>query len=215
MRRIKVFVSGILAGISIALGGTVFLSVDSRIFGAVAFTVGLFAVCTMGFHLFTGKVCYVFDNDRDFALDLPVMWLGNLAGAFAVAQMELATRIGPTIGEKSREICQLKLDDNLLSIFILAFFCNVLIYVAVEGYGKNPHELGKYLALFFGVVVFILCGFEHCVANMYYFSVAELWSGKTLLYVIVMTLGNGVGGIALPLLRKAAAAKKKQDMGSR
>ena len=51
-------------------------------------------------------------------------------------------------------------------------------------------------------MVFILCGFEHCVANMFYFSVANAWSGKTVLYLLVMTLGNSCGGLILPLCRK-------------
>ena len=51
------------------------------------------------------------------------------------------------------------------------------------------------------MIVFILCGFEHCVANMYYFSIAGAWSMKTLGYVLVMTLGNSVGGVLIPLLR--------------
>ncbi len=73
----------------------------------------------------------------------------------------------------------------------------------MDGFAKNPHEIGKYLSLFFGVMVFILSGFEHCVANMFYFSVAAMWTGKTLLYVLVMTLGNSVGGLLIPLLRKS------------
>ena len=95
MKWLKTFVGGILAGISIAIGGTVFLSLDNKVLGALFFTVGLFAVCTFGFNLYTGKVCYVFDNDREYALGLPVIWLGNLCGAFLTAAAERATRIGP------------------------------------------------------------------------------------------------------------------------
>ncbi len=51
-------------------------------------------------------------------------------------------------------------------------------------------------------MVFILCGFEHCVANMFYFSVAGCWSGKLLLRLLVMTLGNTVGGVLFPLARR-------------
>ena len=72
----------------------------------------------------------------------------------------------------------------------------------VDGFKNHEHEIGKYLGLFFGVVAFILCGFEHCVANMYFFTVGGAWSLRTLLYVLVMTLGNSVGGLFLPLLRK-------------
>ena len=206
-QRLSAFVLGILAGFCIALGGTAFLSLESKVLGAVFFCVGLFAICTLGFSLFTGKVCYVFDRDRAYALDLPFIWLGNLCGTWLTAKLEQLTRISG-IQERAVAVCQAKLDDNLLSIFILAVFCNVLIYLAVEGFNNNPHEIGKYLSLFFGVTVFILCGFEHCVANMYYFSMANLWSGKTLLYVIVMSLGNAVGGVLIPLVKKALAGKQ-------
>ena len=85
MKRLKTFVYGILAGISIAIGGTVFLSVENKVLGALLFTIGLFAVCTFGFNLFTGKVCYVFERDRDYAIDLPIIWLGTLSpGAFII-----------------------------------------------------------------------------------------------------------------------------------
>ena len=105
----------------------------------------------------------------------------------------------------------MKLDDGLLSIFFLSVFCNVLIWLAVEGFKNNPHPAGKYLSLFFGVAVFILCGFEHCVANMYYFSVAGMWSWKTLAWVLVMTLGNSVGGVVLPAAAKSSADNRRKS----
>ena len=74
----------------------------------------------------------------------------------------------------------------------------------MEGYKTIPHEVGKYLAILFGVIVFILCGFEHCVANMYYFTVGGVWGWKAVAYLLLMTLGNAAGGVLIPLLRKAA-----------
>ena len=201
MKRVKTFVYGFLAGISIAIGGTAFLSVESKALGALLFTVGLFTICTFGFSLFTGKVCYVFERDRDYAMDLPIIWLGNLCGTWLTAFAESQTRTGPALAERAQALCRAKLGDSVLSIFILAVLCNILIFIAVDGYNKNPHELGRYLSLVFGVTVFILCGFEHCVANMYYFSIAGMWSVKTLGYVLVMTLGNAAGGVLIPLLR--------------
>ena len=202
MKGLKSFTGGVLAGICIAVGGTVFLSLENKVLGALFFTVGLFAVCTFGFNLYTGKVCYVFDRDRGYALQLPLIWLGNFAGAFLTAMAEKATRIGPALTEKAQVLCTVKLNDGLLSIFLLSVFCNMLIWLAVEGYNSNPHPAGKYLSLFFGVTVFILCGFEHCVANMYYFSAAGMWSWKTLGWILVMTLGNSAGGVIFPLLRR-------------
>ena len=85
MKKVKVFIYAILAGLCIALGGTVYLTLENKIMGAFLFTLGLFTICTFGFNLFTGKVCYVFERDRSYALDLPFIWLGNLAGACAEA----------------------------------------------------------------------------------------------------------------------------------
>ena len=203
MKRLETFAYGVLAGICIAIGGTVFLATDNKVVGATFFTAGLFTICTFGFNLFTGKVCYVFERDASYAIDLPIMWLGNLCGTWLTAALESLTRQGPMLAEKAMKLAETKLGDTPLSIFLLAFFCDILIFIAVDGYGKNPHELGKYLSLFFGVIVFILCGFEHCVANMYYFAMAGvLFQGKTLLYVLIMTLGNAVGGVCFPLVRR-------------
>ena len=202
MKYLKLLVLAILAGVAIGLGGTVFLMTDNRFLGALMFTVGLFCVCTRGFALFTGRVCYALEHGPDYLIDLLVIWCGNLMGTWFLAGAERMTRIGPALTEKAQALCEVKLADSPLSLFILAMLCNVLIYVAVDGYAKNPHELGKYLALFFGVMVFILCGFEHCVADMYYFSAAGAWGGKTFLYLAVMTLGNAVGGLLLPVMQK-------------
>ena len=198
----KTFLQGILAGISIALGGTVFLSVDNRIAGALFFTIGLFVICTFGLNLYTGKVCYLFERDKSFAANLIPIWLGNLVGTWGTAQMLLSTRIAASLQEKAAIICESKLNDSTVSIFLLSIFCNILIYIAVDGFNKNIHEIGKYLSLFFGVTVFILCGFEHCVANMYYFSIANVWKLKTLCYVLIMTAGNGLGGVFFPAVIK-------------
>ena len=208
MKRGNVFVSGILAGMSIALGGTVYLSLDSKVLGALFFTVGLFVVCSFDLSLFTGKVCYVFQNDFSYAARLPVIWLGNLIGTAVVAALVRFSRIA-SVAEKAMSMCQVKTADSLLSLFLLGVLCNILIYIAVEGYKNNPHELGKYLALFFGVTVFILSGTEHCVADMYYFWVAGAWNGRAVLCILVITLGNCVGGILFPLLRGWTIIKQK------
>ena len=198
-----ILISGFLAGVSISLGGTVYLLCDSKIVGAVLFSVGLFTICAFGFHLFTGKVCYVFDSDRSYALSLPLIWMGNLLGALVLGILLLETRLAPALIEKAAAVCAIKLSQGYLSAFLLAVFCDLLIYIAVEGYRSIPHEAGKYLAIFFGVTVFVLCGFEHCVANMFYFTVGRAWSGQAVLYLLIMTAGNAVGGVLLPLLRRA------------
>ena len=202
MNYVKTFIFGILAGISISIGGTVFLSLDNKVLGAVFFTVGLFTVCTFGFDLFTGKVCYVFDRDLPYALGVIVMWAGNFVGAWLTAFAESLTRIGPALQEKAAAMCTVKSNDSFLSLFILGIFCDILVYIGVYGYIKHPLEVGKYLELLLGGSVFILCGTEHCVADMYYFSIAGMWNPHTLLCLLVISLGNAFGGVLLPLVRR-------------
>lgn len=194
------FLDSVLGGICIGIGGTVFLSCENKVVGAVFFCLGLFAICTFGFNLFTGKVGYIFERPLSYTGFVLSVWLGNLVGTGLVGYGIRLTRIAG-ITEKAAAMCQAKLDDNLLSIFILSIFCNILMFIAVDGFQKNPHEVGKYIGIFLGVTVFILCGFEHCVANMFYFSAANVWGGKALLYMLVMTAGNTCGGVLIPLCR--------------
>ena len=201
MDNLKTFVYGIIGGICISIGGCAFLSLENKIAGAIFFVVGLFTICTFGFNLFTGKVCYALQNDAKYVGFLGLVWLGNLVGCLLTGGLLLATRSGAALYEKAAGMAQVKLGDSLVSVFILAVFCNMLIYIAVEGFKSIPHDLGKYLALFFGVTIFILCGFEHCVANMFYLTVAKAWSGKAVIFIIVNSLGNAVGGILLHNLK--------------
>ena len=196
----KAYLAGILAGFSIGLGCIVYLSIDDKIIGSALFTIGLFTICTMGLNLYTGKVCYVFDNEIAYALRLPFIWLGNLTGTGLAAGCISMTR-NAGIAEKAKALCEVKLADGFVSLFFLGLLCNIIIYLAVEGYARNPHEVGKYLSLFFGVMVFILAGTEHCVADMCYFWMSG-WSGRAIASILVITLGNSVSGVLFPLLRR-------------
>lgn len=201
MKKLVVFVYAVLAGAAISIGGVVNLASDSKAVGAALFSVGLFTVCTLGLNLFTGKVCYIFDNPPAYTADCGLIWLGNLLGAVLSGEALRLTRLSAAV-EKAAALSETKLGDSPLSIFILAVFCNILIYIAVESYKNNPHALGKYLGLFFGVTVFVAAGFEHCVANMFYFTAGHAWSAKAVGYMLLMTLGNAVGGVIFPLCGK-------------
>lgn len=201
MKTVRVFISSIMAGVCIALGGTVFLSVENGIVGALLFTIGLFTICTMGFSLFTGRVCYFMGGGVKRIAELALIWAGNFAGTWMCARLLTLTRNVGIIG-RAEKICEVKLSDELLSVFVLAVFCNMLIYIAVESFNRNPHELGKYLALFFGVSTFILCGFEHCIANMFFISLAGMWGKRAMIFILVCTAGNSLGGLLIPAARR-------------
>ena len=195
--KICTLILAVLAGGAIGIGGCVFLSLDDKVIGALIYTIGLYAICLHGLNLYTGKVGYLVNQPLPYCLDLVIIWVGNLAGTFLAAVGMQATRIA-SISEKAAEMCKIKLNDSLMSVFVLGIFCGFLMFVAVDGYRstKNP------VILFMGVAAFILCGFEHCIADMFYFSIAKMWSREAFLCILVITLGNSLGGIFIPLAKK-------------
>lgn len=198
--KVCVLLLAVLAGGAIGIGGCVYLSLDNKVIGALMFTVGLYAICVHGLNLYTGKIGYLVNQPFSYCLDLAIIWIGNLAGTFLAALAIQETRIA-SVSEKAAEMCEVKLNDSQMSLFLLGIFCGFLMFVAVDGYRstKNP------VILFMGVAVFILCGFEHCIADMFYFSVAKLWSGKAFLRILVITLGNSLGAVLIPLVKKGNA----------
>ncbi len=198
-RYLHAFVLAVLAGIAIGIGGTVYLSMDNKTAGALMFTVGLYTICIHGLNLYTGKVGYAVNQPAAYLLDLLVIWAGNLAGTGLAALGVRQTRISG-IADKAAALCEVKLQDSMASLFLLAVFCGFLMFIAVDGYKQS----GSPVILFLGVGAFILCGFEHCIADMFYFSVAGMWPAQAAAAVLVITLGNSVGGILIPLAKKNA-----------
>ena len=203
--RFIIFLYAVLAGFMIGIGGIVYLAMENPVVGSFLFSVGLFTVCVFNLNLFTGKVAYVFNNDKKYAFNLIIIWLGNLIGAFFAGSLIKLTRVYTslkgdiTFAQKAIDLCNTKLNDNLLSIFVLAILCNLLIFIAVDSFKNKDHEIAKYLGIIFGVMVFILSGYEHSVADMFYFTAGSVWSIKALLYILVITLGNAVGGVIIPV----------------
>ena len=204
--NLKILVRAVLAGVMISIGGTIFLTCESKLLGAFLFSIGLYAICAFGLNLYTGKIGYVIDNKPKYLIELLVTLIGNLIGTIGCGYLLFLTRGGEKLRSAASNICEVKLNDNLLSIFILAVFCGIIMYLAVDLF-KRLTDFGKYMGIFMGITVFILAGFEHCVANMYYFSAANMWEWKTILYVLVMILGNSVGSILLALGMKYGLKK--------
>lgn len=200
---IRLFILAIAAGVTIGIGGAVFLSIENRVVGALMFTVGLYTICIQELNLYTGKVGYLTERPVSYLVDLVLIWCGNLCGTMLSALMVNGTRISG-IAETAKGMCEVKVNDSLGSLFLLGVFCGMLMYIAVDGYAKTKNPI----ILFMGVATFILCGFEHCIADMFYFSLAGMWTGKALVVVLVITLGNSLGGILIPLCKMIGEKNK-------
>ena len=194
MSHAKNIVLAVLAGICIGIGGTVFLSVENSVIASALFSIGLISITIFKFNLFTGKLCFILDNKASYIIELIEIWIGNFIGTALAALAIRFTRLDlyPI------EFVETKLNDSLLSTFILAVFCGILMYVAVAGYAKTKN----YLLLIIPVMVFLLCRFEHCVGNMFFFSLCGLWNVKAVITLLVMTFGNLTGGLIMQIADK-------------
>lgn len=202
MERVRQFVSAILAGMLIGMGGTVYLSQANPVVGSFLFAIGLFTIVVFQLHLFTGKVGYLPFQKPIYLLELGITWLGNIIGTMVTAWMVRNSRIYAGMAEKVAGIVDIKASDSFLSLFLLAVFCGLLMFIAVDSFRNLQGSTLRFIAVFIPVMVFILSGFEHVVADMYYYSLAARWNGHTFLQILMMTAGNAVGGLLLPLYLK-------------
>lgn len=197
-RYFNYLIKGIFAGLMIGIGGTIYLSLDNKMVGSFLFSIGLLMICMYNMNLYTGKIGYIVVNNKSYLIELLLTLIGNFIGTYILAFCMINSRFS-SISDKAKTICEIKLNDNLLSILILSCLCGVLMYIAVNNYKKHNTSIGKYMGIFMCVTVFILSGFEHSVANMFYFSVAGLLSWNTVLYILVMVIGNSIGAILIAL----------------
>ena len=206
-KNITFLIKSIQAGIMIGIGGTIFLSLDNKVLGAIFFAIGLFMIVVNEYNLYTGKIGYLLDNKPNYIIEVLITIVGNFIGTFLTGFILKFTRIYPSIHDKAKTICQTKLDDTAISILLLSIFCGMLMYLAVNGYKTLKDQIAKYISVFLCVIVFILSSFEHSIANMYYFTVAG-WSKKAFLYLGIMIIGNMIGGLTIPIMNKM---KKKLE----
>ena len=187
--------SGVSAGICIALGGSVFLATDNRVVGAVLFSVALLCICMKGYALFTGKVGFVPEEHSRPALQLLFAGLlGNLIGTFLCG---LVLRLAlPAYAETAGKLCQAKLSLPPAAVLVRGAFCGILMYLAVSIWKERQSPLG----ILFCIPVFILSGFEHSIADMFYFAASGIVSVQAFGFLWLVILGNALGAMLLPAL---------------
>lgn len=177
-----VFIKALLSGFMIGFGCIVYLMCPNKIIGALLFSFGLLTIICRELYLYTGKIGYI----RQVGIvNILITILGNFAGTFLMGKLIQLTRLNIDIDS----IVATKLNDSILSLFILSIACGVMMYLAVDSYKKSR----SWLFVIFPVVIFILSGFEHSIANMCYFTLANAWEPRTFLLVIVMIFGNAIG----------------------
>ncbi len=201
---LKNTLNGIAAGALVSIGGCVYLSCDNKYIGAILFSVALLCICYKGYSLFTGKVGFM--PEKHGKDEWSVLLYGLLGNFIATVGIGFLMRYANTaIGSAAEVACAAKLTQAPMQTLIRAIFCGILMYLAVSIYRDKQSISG----IFFCVPVFILSGFEHSIANMFYFGASGKIDFDVIVYLIIVIIGNAVGGIFLPLLSAVCNKEKK------
>ncbi|MBP3729317.1 MAG: formate/nitrite transporter family protein [Lachnospiraceae bacterium] len=199
---LKKILSGITAASIVSMGGSAFLSSEIKPVGAFLFTLGLLGVCYYGLNLYTGKVGYMIEkHDREAWSTLLWGLLGNFIGS-VLCGLALSAA-SPALAEKAKEVCETKLALSPIAGLIKGFFCGVLIYLGADLFRRK----GTLAGILVGVPVFVLSGFEHSIADMFYFTAAGVFSFKALGFIVLIVVGNGIGSLVFDRLLHGAGVK--------
>lgn len=195
------FMKAIMGGICIGIGGAAYLSIENPIVGSLIFSIGLLLICMNGFRLFTGSISYVHLETRSIT-NVLVILAGNIIGAWFIGLIFYMSR--PDMMNHAANICFNKLDEGW-RIMPLAFMCNILIFFAVDLFGRaSINSFIRVFNLVLCVMVFILSGYEHCIANVFYFSAVQLFNAKVFAYLLLNVIFNAIGGICIYRLIRLA-----------
>lgn len=191
---IRLLRSSIFAGIAIGTAGFGFLASGVQaeaygsLVGAVLFSFGLLTVVGYGLKLYTGTAGFIMKNEVG---SLFLILLGNIIGCLCVA---LLSRVSPlAIQDAAQNILELRLRTGALRCGLLGIGCGFIMTTAVHFSRKK-----QYMPLLFGVPLFIVCGFTHCVADAFYYLCVPLafWKANFLSIIAVyicIVLGNLIG----------------------
>lgn len=180
------------------------MSCDNKVVGAVLFSVALLSICYLGMYLYTGKIGYLAESfNKQTVSSLAAGLLGNYIGATGLGLICAYAR--PAIVEKAQSACAAKLDSGILKAIILGALCGILMFIAVKIY-KDAKSIS---GIIFCIPVFILSGFEHSIADMFYFSLAGMFSLSYAAFIISVVIGNTIGAMGFCLLLNCSKAESK------
>ena len=224
----KMLLLGIMAGMFIALAGVGCIfgnAYVNKALGAAIFPAGLAMVIICGSELFTGNclmIIPVLTGDTKVIRVLKnwlFVYIGNLIGAMLVAA--LASLAGTFDAENVLEtvtaFATAKVSMTFGAAFVRGILCNILVCLAVWIAFAAKTVAGKIIGVFFPIWIFVFCGFEHSVADMFYVPAGLFmgvdgvsWSGFFVSNLIPVTLGNIVGGCFIGFMYWAIYLKKKK-----
>jgi formate/nitrite transporter len=214
---INIFFLAVLGGFFIGLGGHGNLVVTqtlghfdvgfAKFMGAAVFPVGIMLVVFAGGELYTGNALIgsAWANGdvklSKYMINLAIVFVGNLVGSLILVYILYAGDVYTgDLATKAIAVAEAKSSLTFTQAFMRGILCNVLVAGAVYIQVAATDAAGKILALWFPVMLFVLSGYEHVVANMFFIPMGAAvganldWMAVVVNNMIPVALGNLVGG---------------------
>ncbi|MBZ9633247.1 formate/nitrite transporter family protein [Clostridium sp. FP1] len=183
---IQTLILGILAGAFIAIGGfsaaMASHSIENvgvaKLVSGIIFPVGLMLVIICGAELFTGNclltVAYAQKKItlKKMLKNWTIVYFANFIGAFIIVVLiyysGLLSTSGGKFGGYVIKVAAYKCGLTFIQAFTSGILCNFVVSLAVWGSYAAKDVVSKVFISFFPIMAFVIAGFEHSVANMYY-----------------------------------------------
>lgn len=222
----RLLILGILAGMFIALAGTaasVGGALSGKIASAAIFPAGLAMVILAGSELFTGNCLFLLPLLRGDITggrtmgSWAIVYCGNLIGSIVIAFIVVRCGVLDSIAPAAIATAAAKASLPFGAAFLRGVLCNLLVCLAVWMAFCAGSAGGKVVSLYGPIFLFVLCGFEHSIANMFYLPAGILLSGGAevtwldfLRNLGPVTLGNMAGGCGLGIILYMLYGKSSQ-----
>ena len=215
---LKCILLGIMAGAFIAFGGATSNAAIHNIanqglaktLAGCIFPVGLMMIVFVGGELFTGDCLMIAGVvDKKFSTlsmikTLIIVYFSNMVGAVIIASLVyfsgLLDYTSGALGAFTIKVAYGKATIAPFKAICSGILCNILVCIAVLMATAAKDIAGKVWAIFFPICAFVIGGWEHCVANMFYFSLAKSFTLETLGALLLCILFNSLGGLFIPTI---------------
>lgn len=187
---------GIAAGVFITIGCIIYVALlnTCKPLGAFMFSLGLLTVIRLKSCLYTGMIgTLVTEDDKlEYTKRMLVVWLGNLGGASILGSLTLfQNAVDYTVVVD--KLIAAKTNQSFITLLVMGVFCGMLMHIAVSTNKLAKSDITGTVSVILCVAVFILCGFEHCVADMGYLFMSPSKSLYDFWILGPITLGNTLG----------------------
>ena len=219
---LKTILLGVFAGIFVGLGGFAYLTAlgsiqaagFGRLLGASVFPVGFMLVIFCGAELFTGNDLLVIAcldkkiSGEKLARNWFLVFIGNIIGSYLLAWLIYIAGMAGTAenpGELASVVLNMTASKTAMTFtaaLVRGILCGILVSLAFWFQAASKDLIGKIFAVWFPVMLFMFCGFEHSIANMFFLPLGQLLGapatfGAVWLNIIPAAVGNLIGGAGI------------------